>query len=261
MRKTDKKSLILAIHVDDCAVAGVTDEVLTFKDKFGERFPIKDLGPIKKLLGMKVEQNVNKSISISQKIYVKDIIKLLGLEDTNSTKIPIAAGDISALGTNTDDNEPANVSEYLQIIGKILYASTATRPDFAYVAAYLGRFSSKPTKGHMRIAKKVGRYLVERPNVTLIYPHGQRKLLLETFADADWAGDKNTRKSTSGMVLLINGVPSAWGSNLQSSVALSSAEAEYMSLGNAVKEIVWQRQLFGELRYPQRQPSVIYEDN
>jgi hypothetical protein len=79
--------------------------------------------------------------------------------------------------------------------------------------------------------------------------------------DADWAGDRNDRKSTNGYVFLLNGTPISWCSKKQQCVTLSSTEAEYVGLCAAAREAVYLRGLLEELGYPQSEPTVIYEDN
>ena len=79
--------------------------------------------------------------------------------------------------------------------------------------------------------------------------------------NADWAADVQDRRSTSGNVFLLGGGAITWSSRKQSSVALSTVEAEYMALSVATQEAVWLRQLQEELGVPEGCPTLIYEDN
>ena len=81
------------------------------------------------------------------------------------------------------------------------------------------------------------------------------------FADADYAGDTDTRKSTSGVVVFIADGPVAWYAKRQAVIAVSTAEAEYVALYSTVIEVLHLRQLLGELKFPQLEPTVIMEDN
>ena len=81
------------------------------------------------------------------------------------------------------------------------------------------------------------------------------------FSDADWAGDAEGRKSTSGYIFCIAGGPVSWRSKKQESVALSTAEAEYVALSSAAQECVWIKRLNFELANISNGPSVIMEDN
>ena len=81
------------------------------------------------------------------------------------------------------------------------------------------------------------------------------------FSDADWAGDLNDRKSTSGYTFLMNGAAVSWRSKKQTCVALSTAEAEYIALSAAAQEALWMRQLLANLNVNFDEPVTIYEDN
>ena len=84
---------------------------------------------------------------------------------------------------------------------------------------------------------------------------------LHGFSDADFAGDATTRRSTAGFVFLIGDAPISWRSKLQSSVALSTTESEYIALSHATQEAAYLRQLLHELGATDDKPTVIYEDN
>ena len=79
--------------------------------------------------------------------------------------------------------------------------------------------------------------------------------------NADWAGDANDRKSTSGYLFMVSGAPVSWKSKKQTCVALSTAEAEYIALAAATQEVTWLRQLLTDLHNEQTEPTVIHEDN
>jgi len=80
------------------------------------------------------------------------------------------------------------------------------------------------------------------------------------FADSDWGSDKNDRKSTTGYVFMINNGPVSWSSHKQTSVALSTFEAEYMSLSDASREAIARTQLFKDLDINADIPTL-YSDN
>ncbi len=81
------------------------------------------------------------------------------------------------------------------------------------------------------------------------------------YSDSDKAGDLDDRKSTSGYMFLLSGAPMSWRSKKQTTVALSTAEAEYIALCYASQEATWLRQLISELKCESSQATVLYEDN
>jgi hypothetical protein len=104
------------------------------------------------------------------------------------------------------------------------------------------------------------RYLKGTQNHGLLY-HRDGEKTIECYSDADWAGDLNDRRSTSGYVSILSGGAVSWRSKKQTNVALSTAEAEYMALASAAQEAIWLRQLNSELNHPPSNPTVVYEDN
>lgn len=86
-------------------------------------------------------------------------------------------------------------------------------------------------------------------------------MVLAGYSDADWAGDRSDRKSTSGFVFFFGGAPVVWASRKQGCVTTSTMEAEYLALSDAAQEVIWLRRLLGELGEQQRRPTTINEDN
>ena len=108
--------------------------------------------------------------------------------------------------------------------------------------------------------KRILRYLRGTTRFGLLYTKGAESEVLVGYADADWEGDCNDYKSTSGYVFQIGGTAVTWKSKKQSCVALSIAEAEYMALSSAAQEAVWVQELNSDLRDQQSQPILILED-
>ena len=112
----------------------------------------------------------------------------------------------------------------------------------------------------MTAASRVLRYLKQTRDLKLTYVKTTPEAIIG-YSDADWAGDVKDRRSTSGNVFLLGGGAITWSSRKQSSVALSTVEAEYMALSVATQEAIWLRQLQEELGVTEAGPTLIYEDN
>ncbi|KAE8906813.1 hypothetical protein PF010_g11342 [Phytophthora fragariae] len=93
---------------------------------------------------------------------------------------------------------------------------------------------------------KVVRYLLKPKDVCIVYD-GLLGTQLEVYSDADWAGNRDDRRSVSGIMLMMCGAPVMWRSTFQKTIALSSTEAEYMALSDCVKECVWMRRLLKDI--------------
>jgi hypothetical protein len=130
----------------------------------------------------------------------------------------------------------------------------------------LSRFMSCPKVPHLKAAKQVVRYIAKDPAAGIFF-HGRRlqdnrqaHLSVTVYTDADFAGDLVMRKSTSGLLCKVNGAPVIWRSKLQTIVAQSTAEAEFVSASMAVREILWLHKLLWVLS-TQRQSIPLLCDN
>ena len=141
-----------------------------------------------------------------------------------------------------------------------MYLSVSSRPDITYSVSTLAKFSSHPNKQHWIALKRVLRYLKGTVLHGITYTRKSSKECI-SYSDADWAGDLDDRKSTSGYLFQVSGGAVTWRSKKQSSVALSTAEAEYMALSSAAQEAVWLRQLTAELGSSPETATTIFEDN
>ena len=166
------------------------------------------------------------------------------------------------LTATTESDAPADYAEYASIVGGLMFAACVTRPDIMCAVGKLAQFTSNPSSKHLLAAKRVLRYLQGTRNRGIIYrPPPMR---LTGYSDADWAGDIDSRRSTTGYVVMLNGGAIAWRSHRQPTVALSTMEAEYMALTEAAKELKWLRTLLGELGYKNNNNSeatVLHSDN
>jgi hypothetical protein len=129
---------------------------------------------------------------------------------------------------------------YRQIVGATLYLANTTRMDIAYAVGALSRHLSTPKSIHLTYAKHLLRYL----NGTIDYklefkPQSSPSISLHAYSDADWAGDKSDRRSTTGMIIQLCGNTVSWNSKKQTTIALSSTESEYMATAATFQELIW----------------------
>ena len=134
---------------------------------------------------------------------------------------------------------------YRALVGALLYLSTRTRPDIAYIVGQLCRFMNNPGQEHWTAAKRVLRYLKGTSSLGVRFYNDADPLV---YTDSDWAGDPDQRRSTGGFVFMMGGGPISWASHRsKSSSALSAVEAEYVAMSRAAREASWTNQLIGEL--------------
>ena len=152
---------------------------------------------------------------------------------------------------------------YQQIVGCLMWIAKGTRPDIAFVAGFLGCFSSDLKECHMQIIRKMLAYLQDTASWGIMYSaNGSNDSLnIQLYVDADWAGDRDNRVSTTGFVFLMAGGVVIWESKKEKYIAHSTAEAEYLAYGKATLTAAWVRKLAKELNIYNIDPITIQYDN
>ncbi len=177
-----------------------------------------------------------------QKYYIEKILAKFAKDLKPIQSIPIPTGIKIEPSQETATKEA--ISLYQQKIGSLIYLGDKTRVDLAYYINLLARFMSNPGPLHEKLLTKLLSYLKGVPDLGLLY---HSKPTLVGYADADWGGDISTRRSTTGYLFLFMNSPISWNSRLQRTVALSSCEAEYMALKEAIKEQAYIKAILREI--------------
>jgi hypothetical protein len=168
----------------------------------------------------------------------------------------------SSSPTESEDILTMKRVPYGELVGSLIWLASNTRPDISTAVGSLCRFISNPGRPHWIAAQRVLRYLAGTSSFGITYHHQEEgSSHLIGYSDSDWAGDPDTRRSTSGFVFMLAGGPVSWKSKLQSSVSLSSVEAEYIAMCSAAREAYWLRQLLKELGFISSCPTAVFEDN
>jgi hypothetical protein len=241
-------------------IAGEPEGVLKTKKMLSSKFDMSDLGQVHWLLGMKVDIHPG-GIRMSQQLYVEGVLKKFGMHDCHAVGTPLE-GRLTEGMIPVDEKEKKEMEQvpYRQAIGCLMYLMVGTRPDLAVAVSQASRFMENPGPQHWQAIKHIMRYLRGTSGWCLNYSSAGR-LDLVGYCDADWAGDVDTRKSTTGYTFMVAGASVTWNCKRQQTVALSSTEAEYMALCNAAKEAIWLRGLLKEIGCEQEGATVLYGDN
>ncbi|XP_019168608.1 PREDICTED: uncharacterized protein LOC109164530, partial [Ipomoea nil] len=229
--------LLVQIYVDDI-IFGSTNNSLCekFSKLMQNKFEMSMMGELNYFLGLQVKQP-KEGIFINQAKYTRDLIKKFGLDGKSSIKIPMST---SLRLDKDEDGKDVDQTKYRGMIGSLLYL-TASRPDISYAVGVCARFQENPKESHLTATEKIIRYLKGTINVGLWYPKGT-DFTLTGFSDADFAGCKIDRKSTSGTCQFLGGRLVSWFSKKQNSIATSTAEAEYIAAGSCCAQILWMKQ-------------------
>ncbi|SGZ03791.1 BQ5605_C032g11021 [Microbotryum silenes-dioicae] len=250
----------IALYVDDLLFFGPDlGEIDRVLDQLDTLYGVKRLGPAEWVLGVQVVRHDDGGISLLQRQYLLDVLARFNMSDCNPCKSPMEANLQLSPEPDTDS---ADNAIYRSMIGSLMYAVVATRPDLAHSVGYLSRFVGKAGNTHLEAAKRVLRYIKGSLDLGIHYTRTSAPLLgYEGYSDSDWGSDIQTSRSTMGYLFKLAGGAISWSSRLQPRVACSSTEAEYLGLSHAAKEAVFLRSLLTELGLDTSSPLRLLGDN
>lgn len=272
----ESKKLIVALYVDDGLVTGTdTKDIQLFMEELKKEFKIK-VGSLNYFLGMEIDQRTDESLFVSQKSYAKKVLERFQMENCNSVATPmeltakvpeevtvsntLEGNDVTAVANATSVKDVATDIPYREAVGSLMYLATATRPDIAHAVSIVSQKLDNPSDGDWKRVKRILRYLKGTVGCGIIYRANHKVGVLEAFCDADYAGDRETRRSTSGVVCKYAGGAVSWMSQKQKSVSLSTTEAEFIAMSEGAKEVIWVKRLLQDITNLQELP-VLKVDN
>ena len=257
--------MYVGVYVDDLTITyqhdGPSSLYATFTRAMVDRWKVEDEGDIEDLLGVEFSFS-DKCITLKQTAYIERMVKEYfpdGVPDTiqvsslpcDKTLPQVVADALSCV----DPPDPALLKRYQSIVGALLYAATNTRPDIAFAVNYLCRAMSKPSPELLERAYVVLAYLYRHRDIGLRYEADGKPLRGQS--DSDWG----VQHSITGWLFKYSSACVSWGSKKQSSVALSSCEAEIMAGSEASKEGVYLRRFLEELGLGDSAPTELAMDN
>jgi hypothetical protein len=181
---------------------------------------------------------------IYQTKYIQDILKKFGMKNAKPIKTLVGTNGHLDLDIG---GKSVGQKVYGSMIGSLLYLC-ASQPDIMLSICMCARFQANPKEVHLRVVKRIMRYLVYTPKFGLWYPKGSTFDLIG-YSDADYDGCKIDRKSTSGTCQFLGRSLVSWASKKQNSVALSTVEAKYIAAGHYCAQLLWMRQTLRDYGY------------
>lgn len=233
-------SIILLVYVDDIVIFGKTDELVnSMLNKLKHKFDLKVLGKTKKLLGVEFEES-NKGMLIHQIPYINEICKRFESYNFPLSSLPIVQTAIyrkTQCPQTESEREEMRQYPYRNLLGCLSFLASRTRPDISYAVNIFSQFQSNPGMEHwcgllklLGYVKKTSHYKLKLncDNVTLT-----------GYSDADFAANRDDRISMGGQYVCFGGSPITWRTFKEKSVALSTMEAEFISMVESIKELNW----------------------
>jgi hypothetical protein len=196
------EEVYLVVWVDDILIAAPGEQrVATVKAHLAAKFDVRDLGAAKFFLGMELTRDrAAHTLKLTQKKLTGELVERYGLTSARIRNVPLGPGV-----KLTKEGKPLDTEQfsYSECVGSLLYLSVCTRPDIAQAVGALSRYVAAPTEEHWEAALGIVRYLAGTAEIGLVY--GQSDQTLEAFCDADYAGDVDTRRSTTAYIFLMYG--------------------------------------------------------
>ena len=264
-KKTDGNYTITDTYTDD--VFGASDsneEMKKRKDEIGRVWEIKDVGENEYFLGMRVQQDlILGTIRLTQRPYWEHVLNRFSLGHVTPRNTPLPVGIIlDANMSPKTDSEKRNMDNkpYRSVLGSVMWGQLATRPDLSFSVSLLARFQANPGIDHWNALMHVIGYIRNTIDYGLTYSRDS-DLSPTAFVDADYGGCRDTRQSTSGYVFMMAGGAVTWSSKRQTTVALSTVEAEYVAMSRCAQQMAWMQSWLDEVEIGYSLPGLIRGDN
>jgi hypothetical protein len=262
IRRTPDETTIVIAHVDDGIAASSKRSVLVdIGTHLGAEFIMHTVPPTR-YIGLNMSRDrPKKRIFVSQSHMIEKLSSRFGMSNLASKSIP-ADPSIRLIANKSPKSEGEKTTSpypYREAVGALLYLALMTRPDISYAVGQVSKYCQNPNESHWNAVTQIFAYL----NGTMdfgIWLGGERTGLIG-YTDADYAGDKNDYRSTSGSIFFFHGGPVSWSSKKQTCTALSTTEAEYIAACEATKTAVWLSCLLQDFSGTDQQKVPMFCDN
>jgi hypothetical protein len=270
-------TVICLCYVDDCLFFGKEQSEI---DKSIQA--IRDTGmdlnyedDVAGFLGVHIDHREDGTVELTQTGLIDRIIDALGVAEANPKLTPAPR---EPLGRDIDGSRFSGDFSYASVVGMLMYLCNNTRPEIAFAVNQCARYTHGPTEKHGSYLKHIGKYLKgTRSKGLILNPNRNDPLKIDCYADADFAGlwnhdneqDPHCVRSRSGFIILIADCPIIWKSKLQTEIALSTMESEYIALSTSCRDLLPVQNLVKEVAIAcgategdgSHIKSTIFEDN
>ena len=244
-------NLVAVVYVDDVLFFSRSEKRIdSMIASLREEFELNVEGTVENFLGLNIVHHDDGRIEFLQTGLIDRVLTELGLMDCSPVAYPAERKPLSSGG-----NVRMKSWNYASVVGMLLYISGHSRPDIAFAVHQVARFTHNPTDKHEKAIILIGRYLKGTRDRGLVYDPSKQRNRLNAHVDADFAGlydcedheDPISVKSRTGYVISFDGCPVLWKSKLQSLIALSTLEAEYIALSQCMRDLIPLRRVLNDI--------------
>ncbi|KAI2509164.1 hypothetical protein MHU86_5283 [Fragilaria crotonensis] len=254
-----KSGMMCVVYVDDTIFASANVDDLEHEitslgistDVQRHTFALRNEGEVSAFLGIQIKKTGSKEFLLTQTGLIDKVLAVTKLTDCNGCDTPATVDPLHA----DKDGEPFSEEwAYDVVIGMLMYIAGNTRPDIAYAVHQAARFTHGARRSHAAGVKRILRYLKKTKTEGLILKPGSEQRV-DCYVDADFGGlfsvedkqDPVSVKSRTGYVITYRGAPLMWASKMQTQVALSTMEAEYIALSQSMRDLIPIREVLKEI--------------
>ena len=238
--------VIFIVYVDDGIFMGKNDQLINaaIEELKALDLNLEDQGHPADYVGVNIKQHKDGAYELTQRALIDSIIADAGLTDAKVKAVP---AKVSVQLHAFKKEAPFSLNfNYRSIVGKLNYLAQTTRPDIMYATHQIAKYSADPREPHGEAILYLVRYLKKTRDIGIKFKPDPAKGF-DCYCDADFSGnwnqdlahnDPSTAKSRSGWIVYYAGCPIIWASKLQSQVALSTTEAEYIAMSMALRDVL-----------------------
>ena len=273
-----RDNCLVLVYVDDCIVIShdhkVIDRFIFSMQTGPENFKLTDDGDLARFLGVEMERREDGKIVMTQQHLISRILEVCNVDEKamNERETPVGK---PLLHKDLSGENRKQSWNYRSAVGMLNYLANSTRPELAMAVHQCARFNNNPMLSHERAITRICRYLLSSRNLGIVYKP-DKSLGLQCFVDVDFAGgwtqvdsdNPENLMSRTGYVIMFAGCPILWCSKLQTEITLSTTEAEYEALSQAMREVIplmeFMKELGKVLKINTSKPDFfcqVFEDN
>ncbi|XP_019052161.1 PREDICTED: uncharacterized protein LOC104591226 isoform X1 [Nelumbo nucifera] len=231
------------------------DDICELKPLLHNSFHMKDLGPLTYFLGLEVHRS-SRGYFICQQKYASDLVKLDGITNEKHVDTPL---ELNVKLSKSEGLILLDATLYRQLVGSLIYL-TMTRLDISHAVQVVSQFAFGSRQSHMTAVRRIICYVRDTTSQGLFFSSSS-SIQLRVYADADWAGCPDTRRSTTRWCVFMGDSLISWKCKKQQTLSKSSTEVEYRAMSSACGEIVWLKSLFIDLGISLPTPIPLYANN
>ena len=248
--------IYLLLYVDDMILTGNNNVLLDrLLVQLNQVFRMKDMGEVHYFLGIQVHHYAD-GLFLNQSKYATDLLITAGMQDCAPMPTPLPLKLDKVPGQDELFSDP---SYFRSIAGKLQYL-TLTRPDLQFSVNYICQRMHSPSQSDFTLLKRILRYVKGSLEMGISIKENSDSTLV-CYSDSDWAGCRETRRSTGGFCTLLGSNVISWSAKRHETVSKSSTEAEYRTMSLATSEVVWLQNLLKAMGLQQQRTPLLLCDN